>query len=395
MALVPLDTWYIEGQSAKNFVTGTENPLIPTLGPVYWTRDQINAWSTGSVFTELLGSYVANNWTPTVFGTSITTSGEMDDFHEESIRCLGSAIIYAVNTDAGHLSDAQAYLVNCSEITSISVAVGQDNLEMSWAICNMVRAAWVIEYYDPDFETFLRDIAWPLCDWTNGGNFWASMAAARLMIASYLEDGGLWADAMNMTQYRIARTIFHSDYDGGNIKPLMGFYLWPAHIGDSTPHESATEQHWWNLVSHPVYAATFGGNPLDDGTDAETTRDLGHEAMGMTGWVMAALTIQAAGRTVPDEVMDRIRANVIHVATRVNHYIDNGTLLTPAGTQTSPTGVGSIFNYGAGYYAAARLLDADMPAELTALLLETPIANSFIVGINHQTFDRYCDGTLL
>ena len=386
------------GTGWLDFLTGEEASTI-ALGPVMFSRAEIDAWATGTEFTALAATAHGDTaWSPIDFGTSITTSGQRDDFLTETTRGKGTAALWAADGNAARLADVNAHLDGLKDIATFDVDVGADNLRMSWAVPNFLVAAWIVEYSDPDFETFLRDVVMPLLDWTTGGNWFATMAASRLMVASYLQDETLWNDAVAYLEYHVARTLYHSDFDGANVEPITGFSFWPAKLDDTTHNESATEQHWFNAVALTggVYPATNGGTPFPDGTDAEVKRDLGHEVMAMTGWLQALLTMERVGASIPTHVADRVRANVEWLGIRVLYWIQNGTLHpTHPGTDGSPAGVSSEFNYEAGWYTAARYYAGDVPAVVDDLMAESDISGANVIGVCHQTVERFTEKTLL
>jgi len=380
-------------------------PDIPTFGRLLFTPTEMDAWpNSGSVYSGTAASFVGNtSFVFTDFGTGITTAAEMDDFHEESVRGKGHACLWRADNNATRLAKAIEYFDCVKDITSIagnSPDSGQDNLELSWALPNLVSALAIVgrdNYDNAEMDTFLRDVAYPMLDWYTGNNWFATFAASKLAIASYLEDQTLYDDAKGYAEFRCRQDIYHSTHDGSNINPILGSglpdRLWPATVGQP-PNQSPTSDHWWEAdAGFSPYTAAHDGYTFEDGVDAEMIRDLSHESMMLTGFCQSALIIERTGDTVSTDMLDRITASAAWLGRRTLYYLQNATFEpgSPAGLNLA-----ALNNYRYGWWTVKRLLGDATPAVIDDVLADPDITPPLSYGgQNHQTIEAFSEGTLV
>ena len=134
---------------------------------------------------------------------------------------------------------------------------------------NLVQAAAIIGYRDPEFTRFLVKVNYPIMDWPGANNWQASFADSKLAIAVYLNDAALYADAKAYFYERLAQSNWHSAYDGNKVVPVEN--------NDGTPSASRTINAWGGYWGAPQVKSDYTFvNPsyVVDGFNTETIRDL-------------------------------------------------------------------------------------------------------------------------
>lgn len=268
------------------------------------------------------------------------------------------------------------------EVTSWETDPGEQyRLVAGWSCTNLAQAAAIVDYEDPEFTRFLVDVCYPLLDWTNGPNWHASFADSRLAIAVYVGDLALWEDAKAYFYQRIAQSIYHSAYDGNQVKPLVN--------AEGVPQVGLTLLHWGGGVEAAQINSDF--TPVDpatfpDDVNAERMRDLGHVSMGLGAFMHAARTILAQGETLEPHAYDRLREAYAHHGSRVLYYLETGDLPDPQPVQGDG---GSALKQG--WFGARKLFKDDTPAVVVELCNHDEVKSFAAAGANHLVAEAFAD----
>lgn len=353
--------------------------------PVY-TRADIDDWSTSSPeYTRLSGSWSGNvNRTYVKFGTTVDTA-ELSAFTAQSGYIKAQAVLWAADGKAARRTTALAMLNELRAVTSFQHDSGEQyRLEAAWAATNLAQAASILGYHDAGFGRFLTDVCYPILDWTNGPNWHASFADARLAIAAHVGDADRWADAKAYFDQRIAQSIHHSEHDGSKVRPLLN--------GNGSPNASLTKSHWGGSWGATQVNSDF--TPVDpvrftDGANAERTRDLAHVSMGLGAWMHGARTILAQRDTRAPHALDRLTAAYAHHGDRVLAYLNTGKIPAPAATKGDGGG-----SFAMGWFGACALFRADTPASVLALCEHPAVTGSSPTGGNHLIAEAFADGRI-
>ncbi|PRY60011.1 hypothetical protein [Glycomyces artemisiae] len=348
--------------------------------PVY-TRTEIDAWSTSSPqYGRLAGSWGGNvNRSVSFdFGAQISST-ERDRLRDESAYVKVQAVLWAADGNAARRSKVVGLLDQLRAATSWQTDTAEQyRLVAGWACTNLAQAAAIVGYHDSRFEQFLTTVCYPLLDWSNGANWHGSFADSRLAIAAYTGDTALWEDATAYFNQRIAQSVYHSEYDGDTVAPLLG--------ADGAPNIGLTRIHWrtgtLNADLTPVEPSLF-----PDGVNAERRRDLAHVSMGLGAFVHGARTIRAQGDELAPHAYDRLHAAYVHHAERVLTYLETGAIPDP---QVTDGDGGSALKMA--WFPARAFFGADTPADVLALCEHGQVTGSSPVGGNHLVAEAFADG---
>lgn len=352
--------------------------------PVYGP-EEIDGWSTSSPeYGRLADSWAGNvNRPHTSYGTEISGT-ERDLLRDESGYAKVQAVLWAADGEGARRGKVVAMLDELGSVTSWQTdSAEQYRLVAGWSCTNLSQAAAIVGYTDTEFERFLVDECYPLLDWTNGGNWHASFADSRLAIAAYTADPELWEDATAYFYERIAQSIYHSEYDGSTVRPLLK--------SDGSPDVDLTKIHWGEHLGAgqidddltPVDPSLF-----PDGVNAERTRDLAHVSMGLGAWMHGARTIITHGDELKPHAYDRLRAAYAHHGDRVLTYIETGTIPAP---DVAKGDGGSA--YRMAWFGARIVFGDDTPASVTKLCDHPQVTGSSAVGGNHLIAEAFTDNS--
>lgn len=407
----PADGTVMEGSAPDPFV----HP-----GVVY-TQADIDSWSTSSPeYTRLAATGAASlTREPWVFGTQISSGGDArctdcdlnTGFRDQSGHAKVQAVLWAADANDARRELVIAYLSEYRTVTSIEWdPVEQYRLVSGWACTNLAQAAEIVDYRDDQFQRFLREVCYPIMDWTGGPNWHASFADSKLAIAAYLGDAELWADAKAYFHERIKQSIYHASYDGAEVFPLHvedtqttnpdGTSTVPPrlHAPPGTPHLNRTRAQWGashdpdgqgqindDYTLNPKYGAPVNG------MNAERLRDLGHVNMGLGAWMHGMRTLKAQGESDADEyeeAYERLLAAYAYHAQRVLVYEQTGTI--PAPVPVNGDGGGARFQ---GYHGAQRLFGGDTPESVLDMLGRSEVQDFAAAGANHMVAEAFADGS--
>lgn len=371
-------------------------PPAPTLGFASYTDADAAKWvTTHPEYSRLAGNWGGNiNRTTDVVSASIPswsdTTGWTNTMNAAIwAKCQG--LLWRADDNVTRQQKAHAKIDAFAAMSKTWPTLDPDNtrLSTSWIISNLVQACWITEYPKANIESFLRWVV-NYMDWWGGGNWHAGFAAVRLMVAGYLADPVMFDDAMDYFDYRIPQTLYHSQYDGANVRGVAGTSqasnpatLWPGVKNDTTLDPNATKVHWWNQTN----GSNFVLISPQDGAGAERSRDLSHESMGLKSWLDAALCIKANGRTVPTHAHDRLKAHIALHSSRTLAFLQTGTTPSPFPSPAGGTGL-----YG-GWQTSKKYLGAATPAAVNSLLQRTEITTASPTGTNQMSAEAFAEGT--
>ncbi len=368
---------------------GTETGL-PDSGPAglafgrpVYTPAEVDAWSTQDPeYTRLAGSWAGNVLRAhTSYGAEIS-SVERDLLKDDSAFMKVQAVLWAADGNSERRTKVAAMLDELRTVTSWEPDSGEQyRLVAGWACTNLAQAAAIIEYVDPQFTAFLVNVCYPILDWSNGPNWHASFADSRLAVAAYVGDRELWENALAYFYVRIRQSIFHSEYDGAAVHPLLD--------GNGNAQVGLTTLHWGGAVDAPQVNEDF--TPVDpttfpDGVNAERMRDLGHVSMGLGAFMHAARTIRAQGESLEPHAYARLREAYAHHGDRVLAYLQTGVIPDPE--TINDDGGGSLRQ---GWFGARKLFADDSPEVVVTLCLHPEVTGFAPAGANHLVAEAFAD----
>jgi hypothetical protein len=444
---MPVDIRYVDaGQGKwKSARTGLlypdEVPPTPELGAVTYTRATVDAWNTTDTIPSTSTSAYSNlqSAVSSFFSGGLTRSitdrgtgplqGVLRDagqgatgwlYDARYAKCM--ALLWAASGTTAYRNKVIEVLDSVKDCRDIQYSgkgstyeLGQQKLELSWAVPNWCEAAWIISYdQEPGygaFNAFLDSIYTRLL-WRIGGNWHATMANSRMSIANYRNSATKKADALAFGEFYIRRAVYHQTYDGANIVPTVNVY-WDENPQTAPASSSVTVDHWENSVQSNYLARDpRSGYTFISGIDAEFRRDWNHGAMALTGWVNWARNIIIGGGTVPAHAHARIVAFAAAFAQRVLYIIDhNGTGGSYAvGTQDPafPTyddgtndeaGADRTFAHAMVWvYVVKTYLGSAAPAAVNTLMTRSRInasGTNSTTGWNAVAGEKMAEGSLL
>ena len=359
----------------------TPPPVSPY--PLF-TAAEVDAWSTSSPeYTRLAGSWAGNvNRTYAPYGVEVSST-ERDVLKDESVYIKTQAVLWAADGNATRRNKVIALLNDLRAIQSWQWdSVEQYRLVAGWSTTNLVQAAAIIGYRDPEFTRFLVKVNYPIMDWPGANNWQASFADSKLAIAVYLNDAALYADAKAYFYERLAQSNWHSAYDGNKVVPVEN--------NDGTPSASRTINAWGGYWGAPQVKSDYTFvNPsyVVDGFNTETIRDLGHVSMGLGAWAHGARTILAHGDTLERHAYDRLRAAYALHAKRVLTYKQTGTI--PAPQPVRGDGGGAL---NQSWFVARRLFGSNTPADVVTLCGHPDVKSYPAGGANHLVAEAFTEG---
>lgn len=365
-----------------------DGPTDPSAGltfgyPVY-TQAQIDAWSfTSSEYARLAGSWAGNVARPFTPYSAELSSTERDLLKDQSVYMKVQAVLWAADGNPDRKAKVSAMLDALHEVTGwIGDPGEQYRLVAGWACTNLAQAAAITGYAHPAFSRFLREVCYPVLDWTAGPNWHASFADSRLAIAAYLEDEALWEDAKAYFNQRIAQSIYHSAYDGPTVRPILN--------DRGAPHLGLTLQHWgggWGAPQINDDYTPVTDFPFPDGVNAERLRDLGHVNMGLGAFLQAARTILAQGDTLEPHAYDRLFEGYAHHAERTLAYLSTGVIPVP---DTYRGDGGEALKQA--WFGACRFFGEEAAAEVVTLCAHPEVRGYSPAGANHLVAEAFTDG---
>lgn len=376
----------------------TPPPPPPVLlGFASYTEADRAKWTmTHPQYPRLAGSWAGNvNRTTDVVPATIPqpNTTQSANMVNASIWVKAQGLLWSADGNALRLQRATEKIDAFVAIAQVAPSDDEFRLPLSWALNNLVQAAWIIGYPKAKLEPLLT-WAVPHMDWWGGPNWHAGFAAVRAMIAGYRGDPVAMADAVDYLDYRIPQSLYLSAHDGPNVRGVAGTSnrnnpatMWPGVKADTTLDPAATKIHWWNQTNGSNFVLI---NPAD-GADGERTRDLSHENMGMKSWLDAVLAVKANGGVVPTHVIERLRAHIAYHAPRVLAWLKTGT--TPAPVPVSGQGGEALFG---GWYTAKKfyaVYGGTVPAALTELLTRTEVSGWGASGSNQISAEAFAEGT--
>jgi hypothetical protein len=350
--------------------------------PVY-TKAQIDSWSaTSPEYTRLANSGLGNvNHAWPVYGAEISTT-ERDVFRDEASYLKVQAVLWAADDNPARKAKVVALLNDLRAVTSFQWdPVEQYRLVAGWAVTNLAQAAAIVNYRDPEFTRFLVQVCYPILDWPNGPNWHGSFADSKLAIAAYTNDQALWTDAKAYFYQRIAQSIYHSRYDGGKVRPLVG--------ADGAPQIQRTVGHWGATgAGSQIKSDLTPINPAQfpDGTNAERLRDLSHVQLGLAAFMHGARTIRASGHQLEAHAYDRLLAGYAHQAQRVLGHLNTGVIPEPV-----PINGAAGTGFLRAWYGACTLFGTDTPADVAMLCRDSRVASQSAAGVLHVVAEAFAD----
>lgn len=355
----------------------------PTFGYPVYTPAEIDAWATSSAqYTRLANSWAGNvDRAHTSYGTEIS-SVERDLLKDESGFMKVQAVLWAADGNTERHAKVTAMLDELRSVTSWEWDAGEQyRLVAGWACTNLAQAAAIIDYQDAEFTRFLVEECYSILDWTNGPNWHASFADSKLAIAAYVGDPELWEDAKEYFYLRIGQSIYHSDYDGDKVLPLLN--------DEGVAQVGLTKLHWGEGVGAAQVNDDFTAvNPAQfpDGVNAERMRDLGHVSMGLGAFMHAARTVVAQGENLEPHAAARLREAYSHHGFRVLTYLNTGTIPEPEPIQGDG---GDALKQG--WFGACKLFDNDTPADVLTLCSHEEVMEFAAAGANHLVAEAFAD----
>ena len=364
-----------------------EDPQDPSTGlqfgyPVY-TQAEIDAWSTASPeYTALARSWAGNVERPFTPYSAELNATERDLLKDQSTYMKVQAVLFAADGDPARKAKVASMLDALHPVTGwVWDEKEQYRLVAGWACTNLAQAAALTGYAHPQFERFLREVCYPVLDWTAGPNWHASFADSRLAIAAYLGDEALWEDAKAYFNQRVAQSFYHSAFDGETVRPILG--------DRGVPHLGLTRQHWGGGFGAPQIHDDYTpvtDYPFPDGVNAERLRDLGHVNMGIGAFLQGARTIVAQGDTLEPHAYARLLTGYAHHGDRTLAYLQTGTIPAP---DTYRGDGGNVIKQA--WLGACRFFGDETPASVVTLCAHPDVLSYSPAGANHLVAERFAD----
>lgn len=413
------------GGFASQFTATPQSRIHP--GVVY-TQADIDAWNTGNAnYTKLAAtgaaciSSCAAKHTPVVFGAVINNndaspSGDSTTelnagLKDQSGFAKVQAVLYRADGNEARRTKVISYLEQYRTVTGFEWDhIEQYRLVAGWGCSNLAQAAELVAYRDVQFDRFLTDVCYPLLDWSNGPNWHAAFADAKLGIAAYVGSESLWADAKRYYYERIKQSIYYAPIDGATVYPMHtedqvqnagtpSSYVSPTlHAGAGTPSSSMTQTQWGKEYDpgnvgqvNANYTINSAFGAAVDGMNAERLRDLSHINLGLTGWMHGLRTLRAQGESVTPEYIqayNRLKAGYSYHAQRVYQYAQSGTIPAPV-PANGDGGIGRFM----GYYGAQALFGADTPQSVLDMLGLTEVNTTYAATVStYNVAEKFADG---